>query len=322
MVASHPNGPVADFCGALRELQVSSGISRSALAREIHYGRSQLYDILDGRIRRPPEWDRLVEPLLRRCLRGRPEIERLVADWRTRYEVLLRVHDELTRRTSPAPEPAADPAAGPLAGLTTSEALLTHSARLWPRLTEHPFVRTVAAGGLTDAQFRWWMVNDYYFNVEYQRFIAAVAGLAPDDGITETVVTALSEPRLGLTKIRLLSQQFAVDVGGEPAPATVGLAAYLQAQLTRGFELSLAGLYAAERVYFDAWSAVRPEADRTTPYWPLVDDWSNPAYEIWLASLGRLVDATTATPELLRTFDRVIRLELLFLDALQNGASW
>jgi formylaminopyrimidine deformylase / aminopyrimidine aminohydrolase len=322
VVASLPNGPVADFCAALRELQVASGISRSALAREIHYGRSQLYDILDGRIRRPPEWDRLVEPLLRSCLRGKPDVERLVADWRTRYEVLLRVHDELTRRTGRAAEPAADPGAGPLADLTTSQALLAHSARLWPRLTEHPFVRAVGSGALTDTQFRRWMVNDYYFNIEYQRFIAGVAGAAPDGATTETVVTALSGPRLGLTKIRRLSQRFAVDVSGEPEPTTVGLAAYLQAQLTRGFALSLAGLYAAERAYFDAWSAVRPQADRSTPYWPLIDDWSNPSYEIWLATLGRLVDTTTPTPELLRTFDRVIRLELLFLDALETGLGW
>jgi thiaminase len=318
VVASHPNGPVADFCAALRELQVASGISRSALAREIHYGRSQLYDILDGRIRRPPEWDRLVEPLLRACLRGKPEVDRLVADWRTRYEVLLRVHDELTRRSSRAAEPAADQ----LAGLTTSQALLAHSARLWPRVTDHPFVRTVAAGELSDAQFRRWMANDHYFNIEYQRFIAALAGMAPDDTVTSIVVPALADQRLGLTKIRQLAERFAVDVSREPEPATVGLAAYLQAQLTRGFALALAGLYAAELVYFDAYSAVRPHADRSTPYWPLIDDWSNPTYGIWLASLGRLVDATAATPELLRTFDRVIRLELLFLDALQTGPGW
>jgi hypothetical protein len=86
--------------------------------------------------------------------------------------------------------------------------------------------------------------------------------------------------------------------------------------------LALASLYAAERVYFDIWSAIRPQADRSAPYWPLVDAWSNPTYEIWLASLGRLVDATTATPEMLRTFDRVVRLELLFLDALRTGAEW
>jgi hypothetical protein len=72
----------------------------------------------------------------------------------------------------------------------------------------------------------------------------------------------------------------------------------------------------------EAWSAVRPQADRSTPYWSLIDDWSNPPYGIWLASLGRLVDATTATPEMLRTFDWVIRLELLFVDALDTGASW
>jgi thiaminase len=318
VVGSVPNGPVADFCAALRELQVASGTSRSALAREIHYGRSQLYDILDGRIRRPPEWDRLVEPLLRACLRGKPDLERSVAEWRTRYEVLLRVHEELTRRAARAAEPAADPAVG----MATSQALLAHSARLWPRLTEHPFVRLAGAGELTDVQFRRWIVNDHYFNIEYQRFIAAMAGMAPDDAITEIVVTALSDPRLGLTKIRQLSQRFAIDVSGEPAPATVGLAAYLQAQLTRGFDLCLTGLYAAERVYFDAWSAVRPRANRATPYWPLIDDWSNPSYEIWLASLGRLVDATTATPEMLRTFDRVVRLELLFLDALDTGADW
>ena len=64
----------------------------------------------------------------------------------------------------------------------------------------------------------------------------------------------------------------------------------------------------------------RPTGPR--PYWPLIDLWSNPTYEIWLASLGRLVDATTAIPEMLRTFDRVVRLELLFLDALQTGAGW
>jgi thiaminase/transcriptional activator TenA len=318
VVASPPNGPVAEFCAALRQLQVASGISRSTLAREIHYGRSQLYDILDGRIRRPPEWDRLVDPLLRTCLRGKPDLERLVTDWRTRYEVLLRVHDELTRR---AGRPA-EPVPGPLAGLATSQALLAHSARLWPRLTEHPFVRTVSAGELTDTQFRGWMVNDFYFNVEYQRFIAGMAGTAPDDAIIEVLATALSDTRLGLTQIRRLAQQFAINVSEEPAPATVGLTAYVQAQLTRGYGLSLTALYASEQVYFHAWSAVRPHADRATPYWPLIDLWSNPTYEIWLASLGRLVDATTATPEMLRTFDRVIRLELLFLDGLQSGAGW
>ncbi len=67
MAGGSSEGPVARFCTALRQLQQRSGFDRAALARRVGYSRSQLYEILDGRIRRPPEWDRLVEPLVRLC---------------------------------------------------------------------------------------------------------------------------------------------------------------------------------------------------------------------------------------------------------------
>lgn len=51
-------GPVAAFCLGLRQLQQASGLDRTRLARRLSYSRSQLYQILDGRISRPPEWDR------------------------------------------------------------------------------------------------------------------------------------------------------------------------------------------------------------------------------------------------------------------------
>lgn len=315
MVASSSNSPVAEFCAALRQLQVSAGISRTTLARQVNYGRSQLYDILDGRIRRPPEWDRLVEPLLRTCLGDRPDLELTIADWRTRHEVLLRVHDELGRR--------AGRDAGPIdVGPSTSQVLYAHSARLWPRLTGHPFVQAVGRGRLSDASFRYWLVNDHWFNVEYQRFIAGVAGTAPSDSITETIATALSDTRLGLREIRRLAERFAVELDAEPGPATIALAAYLQSQVSRGYEPALAGFYAAERAYVEAWTAVRPHADRSTPYWPLIESWSSRSYQIWLGCLGRLVDATAPSAEMLRSFDRTVRFEQLFLDGLDSRAGW
>jgi tetratricopeptide (TPR) repeat protein len=85
-------GPVADFCTGLRLLQESRGLDRSALARRLDYSRSQLYAILDGHISRPPEWDRLVEPLVRACTGND---ERAVAVWRQRYAVLLEVDNAL-----------------------------------------------------------------------------------------------------------------------------------------------------------------------------------------------------------------------------------
>jgi tetratricopeptide (TPR) repeat protein len=88
-------GPVADFCTGLRRLQQGRGLDRSALARRLGYSRSQLYAILDGHISRPPEWDRLVEPLVRACTGND---ERAVAVWRQRHEVLLEVYNALRNR--------------------------------------------------------------------------------------------------------------------------------------------------------------------------------------------------------------------------------
>ncbi|MBA2694602.1 MAG: tetratricopeptide repeat protein, partial [Actinobacteria bacterium] len=49
----------------------------------------------DGQIRRPPEWDRLVKPLVRACT---GDDERAVAEWRRRHHVLVAVYSELTRQ--------------------------------------------------------------------------------------------------------------------------------------------------------------------------------------------------------------------------------
>ncbi len=319
MIAS-ANGPVAEFCAALRELERSSGISRPALARQLHYGRSQLYEILDGRIRRPPEWDRLVEPLVRACLPGsldRDGRERTVADWRRRHDVLIRVYDELNRQAARATLGAPEPPR-----LTASRSLLAHSEQQWSQLAVHPFVQAVARGELSDEVFRRWLVNDHHYNVEYQRFIAGLAGIAPTDAATEAIATATSGSRLGLSQLRKLAERFVVDLDAEPEPATVGLTAFLQAQVSRGYPTAMSALYAAEKAYVDTWSAVRPTANRSTPYWFLLDYWSSDAYGYWSESLGRLIDAAAPdgpTPDMYRAFNWVVRLELQFFGALYGA---
>ncbi|MGQ0776506.1 MAG: ATP-binding protein [Pseudonocardiales bacterium] len=96
MVAERDAGPVADFCFALRLLQQDSGLSRGAVASRISAtcSRSQFYTVLDGAIQRPPEWDRLVEPVVRVCTNGN---EREVDYWRRRHGELMTVY-ELTSR--------------------------------------------------------------------------------------------------------------------------------------------------------------------------------------------------------------------------------
>jgi hypothetical protein len=103
VVAKPNDGPIADFCAELRRLAQRSGLGLAVLASRLGYGRSQLYAILNGNISRPPEWSRLVEPLVRLCIGND---ERQVAEWRRRHGVLIAVYEELKRRRRV--DPAAD----------------------------------------------------------------------------------------------------------------------------------------------------------------------------------------------------------------------
>ncbi|MGH3941458.1 MAG: ATP-binding protein [Pseudonocardiaceae bacterium] len=92
--------PVAGFCAALRRLQQDSGFTRAELARRVKAtcSRAQLYAILDGKVLRPPDWDRVVEPLVRACTSND---EGKVAQWRRRYGELVREYDVVRRRPPP-----------------------------------------------------------------------------------------------------------------------------------------------------------------------------------------------------------------------------
>lgn len=96
MTGQSSGDPLAEFCAELRRLQEGCGIDRAALARRLGYSRSQLYAILGGRISRPPEWNRLIEPLVRVCTGND---EGAINGWRRRHEVLVEVHHALRRRT-------------------------------------------------------------------------------------------------------------------------------------------------------------------------------------------------------------------------------
>ncbi len=103
-----PGNPVAEFCAGLRRLQEGAGLDRATLARRVRYSRSQLYTILDGKISRPPDWGRLVEPLVRVCT---GDDEQAVNSWRRRHEVLSEVHHALRHQTSRDTTPRLAPVA-------------------------------------------------------------------------------------------------------------------------------------------------------------------------------------------------------------------
>jgi hypothetical protein len=92
-------GPVSEFCAKLDALRIGAGADVPVLARRLSLSRAQLYAILGGRIRRPPDWDRVVRPLVDACTGGDAGA---LAAWRQRHAVLTGVWEELRRRNGPA----------------------------------------------------------------------------------------------------------------------------------------------------------------------------------------------------------------------------
>ena len=56
--------------------------------------------------------------------------------------------------------------------MTTTERLLACTGELWDAYLEHPFVRGIADGSLDEAKFRYYMVQDYLYLIDYAKVFA------------------------------------------------------------------------------------------------------------------------------------------------------
>jgi thiaminase/transcriptional activator TenA len=207
----------------------------------------------------------------------------------------------------------------------SARALLAQSAPLWQRLTAHPFVLRAGDGTLATEAFGRWLVEDYWFVVGFRRFLAGLVGLAPDALSADVLAAGLAPLQAELDLFRREAAGRRLDIAGEPAPTTLGYTSYLQASLADGWPVAVAVLYGAEKAYYDAWAAVRAVARRASPYWPFIDNWSSDAFAGWVAAVARLLDAAAPagpTAAMCTAFDRVVRFELRFWDAVHNGETW
>ena len=64
--------------------------------------------------------------------------------------------------------------------MTATERFLAASWDLWGAYLEHPFVRGIADGSLDEKKFRYYMVQDYLYLVEYARVFALGVAKARD----------------------------------------------------------------------------------------------------------------------------------------------
>jgi thiaminase len=205
--------------------------------------------------------------------------------------------------------------------VTTSAALVAASS--WRAIVEHPFVRAAADATLDPAAFDRWVVADHHFVVGFRRFLGRLLDIAPDEAARDLVAGSLAPLTSELELFRAWAEDRRLDLDAEPGPIALGYTSYLLAIPSDGWAHAITALFGAEKAYFDAWSTVRPSADTTRPSWAFVDNWSSPEFGAWVDAVGALLDRTVPDPEPVRsTFERVVRFEVRFWDAVASGDAW
>ncbi len=190
------------------------------------------------------------------------------------------------------------------------------------RPEDHPFVHAAADGTLAPEAFDRWVVEDHHFVVGFRRFLARLVELAPDEDARDLLAAAQVPLQAELDLFRAEAGKRGLDLGAEPSPTTLGYTSFLLAAPADGWPVALAVLFGAEKAYFDAWSVVRAKAERSSPYWSFIDNWSSPAFGTWVDDLAALVDRLAPDPAVDRALERVVRFELRFWDAVHRGEEW
>lgn len=111
--------PVGEFCAALKQLRMTSRTDPVALMRRLGISRAQFYAILNGGIKRPPDWATFVRPFVDICTRSDAVA---LAQWRQRHDVLVGVCEALRRQERRARQAQRDPGAPPLSAPGQPEA--------------------------------------------------------------------------------------------------------------------------------------------------------------------------------------------------------
>jgi formylaminopyrimidine deformylase / aminopyrimidine aminohydrolase len=203
----------------------------------------------------------------------------------------------------------------------TTAALL--AAVDWTPIVNHTFVRAAAAGTLPTTAFDRWVVADHHFVVGFRRFVGRLVDAAPDEAARDLLAGSFGPLQSELELFRTWADDHGLDLDAEPGPVTLGYTSYLAAVANDGWAHAVTALFGAERAYFDAWSAVRQSADVTSPWWTFIDNWSSDAFRAWVDDVSALVDRTVPEAEPVRhTFERVVRFEVRFWDAVEAGDDW
>ncbi|MEJ6401160.1 thiaminase II [Nicoliella lavandulae] len=113
-----------------------------------------------------------------------------------------------------------------------SDQLITELKPVWQANHNHPFVKELAAGTLPVSKFKFYMVQDYLYLIDYAKLFALGAAKANDLAVEAKFAELLSETlNTEMALHRQYAQQFDISeaelTNAEPTPTTLSYTNYM-----------------------------------------------------------------------------------------------
>ncbi len=199
----------------------------------------------------------------------------------------------------------------------------------WKAMLAHPFLQQTADGTLPPGRFESWLQQDYLFIRAEIGVIGSLLAQAPRE-LHELVGQFIPALYSELALFDTVAHEGGIPLEGlEPAPVCHAYSMFLLATAhTCSFVESFAVLYGVEKAYYDAWSQVKAQQTRPSPYQHLIEQWSGAAFGAVVGEVEQALDQLGETcgeaerarmEELLRL---TVRYEYLFWDMALSGGEW
>jgi thiaminase (transcriptional activator TenA) len=202
------------------------------------------------------------------------------------------------------------------------------------RIRDMPFNAELAAGTLSRDRFRFYILQDALYLVDFARALAIAGARAPD---ADAVARFAKCAEGAIVVERALHEGFFALYGlgrdevasSEPSPTCQAYTSFLlAAACTEAYEVLIAALLPCFTVYREVGLAISSRAAGANPYRAWVDAYADPAFGATVDAVNAIVDRAAAEASaaqrraMLRAFVRSTQYEWMFWDSAYRGETW
>jgi thiaminase/transcriptional activator TenA len=196
----------------------------------------------------------------------------------------------------------------------TCQQLLTTHPHLWEDATAHPFLTQCQTGEIAANQFNTWLVQDYWFVVDFTRFTGRVLAAAPVQHF-EVLLAAFGTLKEELKWFQAKATERQLNLNTPQHPTCIEYCDYMAGLAADPYAVQAVAYWAIECAYNQGWQRPGPMSE---PYSEFADRWGNAGFTAYVKQLEQQADDAlrSASEEVQqqaeRAFLEVARLEKEF----------